>query len=139
MKQIYIIALTTFLSSAALAQNISSEEAKKLKEVNINSISKQRDIKRLDSIAGTYIFLGKKSEVIELTNKDLGLAEKYGRQVFSKIPGIFVYDMDGTGNQTNISTRGLDPHRGWEFNIRKDGVLTNSDMYGYPAVIIISH
>ncbi len=41
--------------------------------------------------------------------------------------------MDGTGNQTNISTRGLDPHRGWEFNIRADGIMTNSDMYGYPA------
>ena len=41
--------------------------------------------------------------------------------------------MDGSGNQINISTRGLDPHRGWEFNIRKDGVVTNSDMYGYPA------
>ncbi|MEZ4799108.1 MAG: TonB-dependent receptor plug domain-containing protein [Flavobacteriales bacterium] len=53
--------------------------------------------------------------------------------MFARIPGVFVYDMDGTGNQTNISTRGLDAHRGWEFNIRKDGVLTNSDMYGYPA------
>ena len=42
-------------------------------------------------------------------------------------------DMDGTGNQLNISTRGLDPHRGWEFNNRKDGIITNSDMYGYPA------
>lgn len=41
--------------------------------------------------------------------------------------------MDGTGNQMNISTRGLDPHRSWEFNNRKDGVITNSDMYGYPA------
>ncbi len=41
--------------------------------------------------------------------------------------------MDGTGNQVNIATRGLDPHRGWEFNIRKDGVIINSDMYGYPA------
>jgi outer membrane receptor protein involved in Fe transport len=41
--------------------------------------------------------------------------------------------MDGTGNQMNISTRGLDPHRGWEFNIRADGVMTNSDIYGYPA------
>ena len=38
--------------------------------------------------------------------------------------------MDGTGNQINISARGLDPHRGWEFNIRKDGVIANSDMYG---------
>jgi len=41
--------------------------------------------------------------------------------------------MDGSGNQVNISTRGLDPHRGWEFNIRKDGIITNSDIYGYPA------
>ncbi len=41
--------------------------------------------------------------------------------------------MDGSGNQINIAARGLDPHRGWEFNIRKDGIITNSDMYGYPA------
>ena len=44
-----------------------------------------------------------------------------------------MYDMDGSGNQMNISTRGLDPHRGWEFNIRRNGAITNSDMYGYPA------
>jgi Fe(3+) dicitrate transport protein len=49
------------------------------------------------------------------------------------VPGVFVYDMDGAGNQVNIATRGLDPHRGWEFNNRKDGFITNSDMYGYPA------
>ena len=61
------------------------------------------------------------------------LADKIGRQVFAKVSGVFVYDMDGSGNQLNIATRGLDPHRGWEFNIRKDGVITNSDMYGYPA------
>ncbi|MFM7431688.1 MAG: TonB-dependent receptor plug domain-containing protein [Flammeovirgaceae bacterium] len=46
---------------------------------------------------------------------------------------MFVYDMDGSGNQINISTRGLDPHRGWEFNNRFNGIITNSDMYGYPA------
>ncbi|TCD00376.1 TonB-dependent receptor family protein [Pedobacter psychroterrae] len=133
MKQTWIFALTIITSIPVFAQNTTTEEPKKLMEVNINRISRQREIRRLDSVSGTYIFSGKKSEVIDLTNKDVGLAEKYGRQVFSKIPGIFVYDMDGTGNQTNISTRGLDPHRGWEFNIRKDGILTNSDMYGYPA------
>lgn len=68
-----------------------------------------------------------------MTQKNVALTEKYGRQIFAKVPGVFVYDMDGTGNQVNISTRGLDPHRGWEFNMRKDGILTNSDMYGYPA------
>ena len=41
--------------------------------------------------------------------------------------------MDGSGNQINISTRGLDPHRSWEFNIRQNGIIINSDMYGYPA------
>lgn len=91
------------------------------------------DINRLEPVQGTYIFSGKKNEVIELTQKDVALTEKYARQIYAKIPGIFVYDMDGTGNQVNISTRGLDAHRGWEFNIRKDGIVTNSDMYGYPA------
>lgn len=104
-----------------------------LNVITIKDARNPQDIKRLSPIENTYIFAGKKSEVIELTNKDVALSEKYGRQIFSKIPGVFVYDMDGTGNQMNISTRGLDPHRGWEFNIRKDGIITNSDMYGYPA------
>lgn len=100
-------------------------------EIEVNSTSP--DLRRLDPIQGTYIHSGKKNDVILLTQKNGVLTEKYGRQIFSKIPGVFVYDMDGTGNQLNISVRGLDPHRGWEFNIRKDGIITNSDMYGYPA------
>lgn len=129
------ITFTLFLAFFTLnvfAQNVSGDTSSRLNEVNIN-IKKQRDISRLDSIKGTFIFSGKKNEVIKLSNRDAALTEKYGRQVFAKIPGIFVYDMDGTGNQINISTRGLDPHRGWEFNIRKDGIIANSDMYGYPA------
>ena len=91
------------------------------------------DMSRLAPVQGTYLFAGRKSEVIALSERDAAVTEKYGRQLFAKVPGVFVYDMDGTGNQLNISTRGLDPHRGWEFNIRKDGIVTNSDMYGYPA------
>ena len=104
-----------------------------LEEITIKDVRIFQDIKRLSTIQNTYIYSGKKNEVIELSKKDVSLSEKYGRQIFSKVPGVFVYDMDGTGNQMNISTRGLDPHRGWEFNIRKDGIITNSDMYGYPA------
>ncbi|MFT4033584.1 MAG: TonB-dependent receptor, partial [Siphonobacter sp.] len=76
---------------------------------------------------------GQKSEVIQLQQVDGNIAEKNIRQIFAKVPGVFAYDMDGSGNQVNIATRGLDPHRGWEYNIRTNGVLTNSDMYGYPA------
>jgi len=104
-----------------------------IKEITIQGSRIQPDIQRLAPVKGTYIHSGKKSEVIQVSEKNVALTEKYGRQIFSKIPGVFVYDMDGTGNQINISTRGLDPHRGWEFNIRKDGIITNSDMYGYPA------
>jgi len=130
--KIFLTLIGVLLGLHSLAQNKQADSLK-LEEVNINSLLKQRDISRLDSIKGTFIFSGKKTEVIKIINKDVAISEKYGRQVFAKIPGVFVYDMDGTGNQINISTRGLDPHRGWEFNIRKDGVITNSDMYGYPA------
>ena len=84
-------------------------------------------------LMGTLVLAGTKSTIIELEDLPANLAEKTGRQVFSRVPGAFVYDMDGSGNQMNVSTRGLDPHRSWELNVRQDGVLLNSDMYGYPA------
>ncbi len=106
-------------------------KTKRLEEVTI--VGERQDISRLRSFEGTRIWSGKKNEVISVKNLDANIAEKTARQIFAKIPGVFVYDMDGTGNQINISTRGLDPHRGWEFNIRRNDAITNSDMYGYPA------
>ncbi len=82
---------------------------------------------------GAMILAGVKTEVLTIAGADANVAEKVPRQIFAKVPGIFVYDMDGTGNQINVSTRGLDPHRSWELNVRQDGVLLNSDLYGYPA------
>ncbi len=71
--------------------------------------------------------------IVRLAGLQANLAEKTARQIFARVPGAFVYDMDGSGNQINVSTRGLDPHRSWELNVRQDGVLLNSDLYGYPA------
>lgn len=90
-------------------------------------------VQTLGSIHRTYITSSKKNEVIKLTDSPTNLAEKTGRQVFAKIPGAFIYDMDGSGNQLNLATRGLDPHRSWEYNVRQNDVMTNSDIYGYPA------
>lgn len=135
MHRILFLIVVFFLVFESYGQLNKSDSLKtrNLLLVTIESKASTSDIQRLDSIEGTYIFSGKKTEVIELSQKNVTLAEKYGRQIFSKIPGLFVYDMDGTGNQLNISTRGLDAHRGWEINNRKDGIITNSDMYGYPA------
>jgi len=106
---------------------------KQLDSVTLTAYLNQHIVRQLPDVAGTFLFAGKKTEVINVSLLPADLTSKIGRQVFAKIPGIFVYDMDGTGNQINIAARGLDPHRGWEFNIRKDGIITNSDMYGYPA------
>ncbi len=88
---------------------------------------------RLPDVHGTFIMGGRKSEVLHIQDLPANLAEKTGRQIFAKIPGAFIYDMDGSGNQINIATRGLDPHRSWEYNVRQNGILINSDIYGYPA------
>ena len=112
---------------------IDTSRVYQLPELTITGRYQRNQIGNLQPILGTYIFDGKKSEVIDLKSIDANITDKTGRQIFAKVPGVFVYDMDGTGNQINISTRGLDPHRGWEFNNRKDGILINSDMYAYPA------
>ncbi len=119
---------TSFLLAQVRPDTLTLQQ---LREVEIKAQLEQ--IARLPQVQGAYLWAGKKNEVINLQNMEVNIAEKTARQIFAKVPGVFVYDMDGTGNQTNISTRGLDPHRGWEFNIRANGTMTNSDIYGYPA------
>ena len=138
MKKFIITVSLFFLQVLAFAQLHGNETSTvvnttSLDSVTITSYLNQNILRPLADIQGTYIFSGKKSENIKLSQIPADITNKIGRQVFAKIPGIFVYDMDGSGNQINISARGLDAHRGWEFNTRKDGILTNSDMYGYPA------
>lgn len=111
----------------------STSHSKVMDSVTINAILNQQLIRPLPQVSGMFIFTGKKTEVIDLSQTPADVTNKTGRQLFAKIPGVFVYDMDGAGNQVNIASRGLDPHRGWEFNNRKDGIIINSDMYGYPA------
>lgn len=130
---LYVQLVLSCIWCTGLAQVQSdSIETKELPEVTVRS-AKLLDLERLPDVEGTRIWSGKKNEVIRMSSLDANVAEKNARQIFAKVPGVFVYDMDGTGNQVNIATRGLDPHRGWEFNIRRDDAITNSDMYGYPA------
>ncbi|MEO7393995.1 MAG: TonB-dependent receptor [Chitinophagaceae bacterium] len=124
---------TTGLAQKPANEKDSIENHRSLDSVVIISFLNQNIIRQLPAIQGTYIFSGKKTELIDLAQLPADITNKTGRQLFARIPGVFVYDMDGAGNQMNIATRGLDPHRGWEFNNRKDGIITNSDMYGYPA------
>lgn len=131
-----IFTLLIFFTYSAYTQVKPSADSIKtvvLPQITVEAEAPKNSVSQLAPIQGTYIFAGKKSEVLRIEDSDMDIINKTGRQVFAKVPGIFVYDMDGAGNQINVSARGLDPHRGWELNSRKDGMLTNSDMYGYPA------
>ena len=132
---ILFITVSIFLGvRLGLNAQIATDSAKILNQVIIKEYKQQStEIQHLAEVHGTYIISGKKNEVITITDLNTNLAEKNSRQIFAKVPGVFVYDMDGSGNQVNIATRGLDPHRSWEYNVRQNGVLLNSDMYGYPA------
>lgn len=130
------ILFTLYISGSLVcsyAQSIDTTRNQVLDPVTVEGVRLQHTAINLNPVQGTYLYAGKKSEVISLGQLNANISEKTPRQIFAKIPGVFVYDMDGSGNQINISARGLDPHRGWEFNLRKDGILTNSDMYAYPA------
>lgn len=110
-----------------------TEKVTVLNEVLVRDESIPSNFSSMPAIKNGIIYSGKKTELIQLTSLPANVVERVGRQVFAKIPGAFIYDMDGSGNQLNFAFRGLDSHRGWEFNIRKDGILLNSDLYGYPA------
>ncbi len=107
--------------------------ARRLKSFSIEADRRAGAITAAPRIVGGVVTTGAKSEVVDVASQSSNLAEKSGRQIFAEVPGVFVYDMDGSGNQINISTRGLDAHRSWEFNVRQNGVLTTSDQYAYPA------
>jgi Fe(3+) dicitrate transport protein len=55
--------------------------------------------------------------------------------VFSKVPGITSWELDGSGTQTSVGARGLSPHRSWEFNVNQNGANVNNDLYGYPEAM----
>ncbi len=131
MKCVICVAVFAFIVNLAKAQE-DSAKTRQLKEVIIKGWQRN-DIGNMPDVQNSIITIGKKSEVISLAGTNANISIKTGRQLFSKVPGVFVYDMDGSGNQINIATRGLDAHRSWEFNLRQNGVLINSDMYGYPA------
>lgn len=126
-----IVLLTIVFFSAAQSSN-DTLKGKDLKEVIIKAWMR-KDIDRMGDDENGFLHNGKKNEVINLAGTNGNISLKTGRQLFAKVPGVFVYDMDGSGNQLNIATRGLDPHRSWEFNLRQNGTIINSDMYGYPA------
>jgi Fe(3+) dicitrate transport protein len=133
VRKSFLFTLFLLLVAYSIRAQEDTLQAKELDKVVVKGYRFNEAITTLKEVHGTYIIGGRKSEVLPIQELPANLAEKTGRQIFAKIPGAFIYDMDGSGNQINVATRGLDPHRSWEYNIRQNGVMINSDIYGYPA------
>ena len=126
------VIMVSGIFSGILRGQTGKDTLKNIDLTEIKIVSKRNEIERLPALQGTDIWAGKKNEVVNLQTANVNLAENNPRQVFAKVPGIMVWEMDGTGNQVGISSRGLNPHRSWEFNVQQNGDVTNSDLFGYP-------
>lgn len=86
----------------------------------------------LPELQGVYIFSGKRTNDVIPDSTGANLPTNMVRMTFARIPGLNIWEMDGAGTQVNIGTRGTDTHRSIEMNMRQNGYVTNSDIFGYP-------
>jgi Fe(3+) dicitrate transport protein len=127
--QLVLFFLSLF-SIQLLGQVKNDDSIKPIIEVLIEG--KYRDLERLPTLEGTRINSGKKNEVINLLQSNADLSTNNYRQIMAKVPGVSIWENDGSGIQTSIATRGLSPNRSWEFNVRQNGCDISSEAYGYP-------
>lgn len=121
------------LPVAAFSQKTVLTDTVKLKLIDVSD--KQGNFKgvsRLDDVEGVYLYAGKKTELVDIQRMDANLAVNNTRQTFAKVPGLMIWENDGTGIQVGIATRGLSPNRSWEFNNRQNGYDISADPFGYP-------
>lgn len=86
----------------------------------------------LKEVGDLGINAAKKNEVIKLDQVDANLAMNNSRQIFGRVPGISIWENDGSGIQLGVASRGLSPNRSWEFNVRMNGYDITPDPMGYP-------
>lgn len=105
---------------------------KYLNDITVVGRYSKSDIQQMPEIVGTSIYAGKKNALIVLDNVNGNVVTNTMRQVVAKIPGIQIWESDGSGIQIGIAARGLSPNRSWEFNVRQNGYDIAADPYGYP-------
>jgi len=103
-----------------------------LPEITLVGYGEKRDVMPLPEIVGTNIYAGKKNSLIVMDNLNTVVVNNNMRQIMAKVPGIHIWESDGSGIQIGIAARGLSPNRSWEFNIRQNGCDIAADPYGYP-------
>src|SRR5512133_446917 len=105
---------TLDLCSQDLNEDTTGKDHKYLPEITVVGLGSKSDIQQLPEIVGTSIYAGKKNALIVMDNVKGNVVTNTMRQVMAKVPGIHVWESDGSGIQIGISARGLSPNRSWE-------------------------
>lgn len=134
MRNFYTFLFSLLIANCAFAQNETTlqknDSVRKLKTVII--VTKQQSPERMPETKDNVLFSGKKNEVLKLSNINGNLTNNNAREIFARIPGVTVWENEGSGLQINVGVRGLSPNRSWELNTRQNGVDMSADVFGYP-------
>lgn len=132
MKHLFVLAFSSlFIFQTVNAQKIESNDSiVKLNPITVSPV--QQSPERMPATKDNVIYSGKKNEVIKLNGINANLTTNNAREVFSRIPGVTIWENDGSGIQINVGVRGLSPNRSWELNTRQNGYDISSDVFGYP-------
>lgn len=110
-----------------------AELQENLKEVVVSAEETSTfGVSRLKAVEGVTINEAKKTEVINIDNLVANKGANTARQVYSRIPGLNIWESDGAGVQLGIGGRGLSPNRSANFNVRQNGYDIAADALGYP-------
>ena len=126
----FLVLLSPFFVYAF--QQKDSAHIQYLPDVTVVGKNSKSDYAQMPEIVGTNIYAGKKNSLIILNNVQGNVSTNNMRQVLSKVPGIHIWESDGSGIQIGIASRGLSPNRSWEFNVRQNGYDIAADPFGYP-------
>lgn len=132
MRKLNSLISVLSISTLVHAQQSDTVKVVKLNEVVIKEHQLLGGMERMPEIKDNVIYAGKKTEVIQLDKINADLSTNNTRQVFAKVPGVSVWENDGSGIQVGVATRGLSPNRSWEFNVRQNGYDVCAEIFGYP-------
>jgi Fe(3+) dicitrate transport protein len=136
-KRLNISIVMLSLSLSVAAQETTKKDTtepvhKYLPDVTVVGRNSKSDIQQLPEVVGTSIYAGKKNALIVLDNVKGNVVTNTMRQIVAKVPGIHIWESDGSGIQIGMAARGLSPNRSWEFNVRQNGYDIAADPFGYP-------
>ncbi|MFN4234896.1 MAG: TonB-dependent receptor family protein [Bacteroidia bacterium] len=133
MRKVFISLPLVCFSLAGYTQQVEdTSKVIQLNQVNIEDNVLKNKVSRLSEVHDAIITSAKKNEIINVSQTEADLSINNTRQIFAKVPGVSIWENDGSGIQVGVATRGLSPNRSWEFNVRQNGYDISADVFGYP-------